>query len=76
MKRLAIIGLALILVGVAGFAIPRIANDWDREVLDVGPVLEEEPEPSAWYIDVPAGILVGAGIYLALYSMTRGPKRM
>ena len=75
MNRLALIALVLIIVGLAGLVIPRVADDWYRDPLEPGPNIQAVERPSAWYIDVPAGILVGAGVFIGLFGIGRSRAR-
>ena len=67
MRSLTTIGVILIILGVLGFAIPRIVVTEERTVLDVGPIeVQAEQERSIPIPDVAAGVAVVAGLVMVV----------
>lgn len=65
MRSLVTIGVILVILGIAGFVVPRITFTEERTVLDVGPVeVEAEQQRSVPIPDIAAGVAVVAGLVL------------
>ena len=67
MKPMAIAGLVLIALGVAGLALGRISYTTEKKVLDIGPVTASVDEKHTINFPDIAGIVViiaGAGLLL------------
>lgn len=74
MQRLTIIGLVLIVLGLAGFLVPRIVYTDEETVIDVGPIeVQAERQNSVRIPDVAAGAAVVAGTVLVIVGATRRP---
>lgn len=74
MQRLTIIGLVLVLLGLAGFLVPRIVYTDEETVIDVGPIeVEAERQNAVRIPDVAAGAAVVAGTVLVIVGATRRP---
>lgn len=73
MNALRTIGVVLILVGILGFAVPRISFTQTETVVDVGPIeVEAEERRSVSIPDVAAGAAVVAGLVLVVMGGRRG----
>lgn len=74
MQRLTMIGLVLIVLGLAGFLVPRIAYTDEETVIDVGPIeVQVERRNSIGIPDAAAGAAVVAGTVLVIVGATRKP---
>jgi hypothetical protein len=72
-KRIAWIGVVLIVLGLAGFLVPRIVYSSEETVIDAGPIEVEAEERNAIRIpDVAAGAAVVAGVVLVVAGASRG----
>ncbi|MFO7545288.1 MAG: hypothetical protein R6W77_07295 [Trueperaceae bacterium] len=72
MKNLTIIGVVLIVLGLAGFVVPRITYTEETTALDLGPVeITTEQERSITIPDVAAGAAVAVGALLVIVGATR-----
>ena len=72
MKPLAVLGLVLIVLGLAGLALGHISVTTERKVLDVGPVTTSVSEEHRIAIPDIAGIVaLGVGVVLLVTSMRR-----
>ena len=73
MKRIAWIGVALIVLGLAGFLVPRIVYSSEETVIDAGPIEVEAEERNTIRIpDVAAGAAVVAGVVLVVAGSGKG----
>ena len=73
MKPLAIIGVILILAGIAGLVVGRFAYTTEEKVLEVGPlVATADKEHSVRIDDIAAIVAVAAGGVLVVASRRRG----
>jgi len=71
-RRLTVIGLVLIVLGLAGFLVPRIVYTEEETVIDAGPIEVEAEQRNAVRIpDVAAGAAVVAGTVLVIVGATR-----
>lgn len=67
MKAVTIFGIILIIVGILGFAVPRITYTENVTLLDVGPLeVQAEQERAIPVPDIAAGASVLAGIVLVV----------
>jgi len=72
MKPLAVLGLVLIVLGLAGLVLGHISFTTERKVLDVGPVTASFSEEHRIAIPDIAGIVaLGVGVVLLVTSMRR-----
>jgi len=72
MQRLTIIGLVLVLLGLAGFLVPRIAYTEEKTIIDVGPIeVQAERRNSVRIPDVAAGAAVAAGTVLVIVGAAK-----
>lgn len=72
MRRLTLIGLVLIVLGVLGFVFPRITYTQDRTSLDLGPVsVEAKKQRTVTVPDVASGVAVVAGVVLVIAGAGR-----
>ena len=72
MKPLAIVGVLLIVLGIAGLVIPRFSYTTEEKVLEVGPlVATAEKEHSIRIPDIAGVIAVIAGGILVVASRRR-----
>lgn len=72
MPRLVTIGIVLIVLGIAGFVVPRIDFTTEETVIDAGPIeVEAEQRQSIPIPDVAAGAAVASGIVLTLVGAAR-----
>jgi len=72
MKNLTIIGVILIVLGLAGFVIPRITYTEETTAVDLGPVeITAEQERSITIPDVAAGAAVAVGALLVIMGANR-----
>jgi len=70
MKPLAVLGLVLIVLGLAGLALGHISFTTEKKVLDVGPVTASVNEEHHIAVPDVAGVVaVGAGVVLLLIGM-------
>ncbi|MES1152240.1 MAG: hypothetical protein ABUL54_10115 [Dongia sp.] len=73
MKPLAIIGVILILAGIAGLVVGRFTYTTEEKVLEVGPlVATADKEHSVRIPDIAAIVAVVAGGVLVVASRRRG----
>jgi xanthosine utilization system XapX-like protein len=73
MKPLAIIGVLLILVGIAGLVVGRFTYTTEQKVLEVGPlVATADKEHSVRIPDIAGIVAVVAGGVLVVVSRRRG----
>ena len=74
MPRLVTIGIVLILLGIAGFVVPRIDFTTEETVIDAGPIeVEAEQRRTITIPDVAAGAAVASGIVLTIVGAARRP---
>jgi hypothetical protein len=69
MKPLAIVGLVLVVIGIAGLVLGRFSYTTDRKVIDVGPITASVAEQHN--VDIPdiAGVgAIVAGVLLVFLS--------
>ena len=72
MKPLAIVGILLIVLGIAGLVIPRFTYTTDEKVLEVGPIVATaEKEHSIRVPDIAGVVAVLAGAALVFASRRR-----
>ena len=72
MKPLAVLGIVLIVLGLAGLALGHVSFTTEKKVLDVGPVTASVSEQHSIVIPDIAGIAaLGAGVVLLVMSMRR-----
>lgn len=72
MNRLTLIGVVLVVLGLAGFLFPRIVFTEQETVIDVGPLqVEAERQRSVTIPDVASGAAVAAGVILAAVGANR-----
>jgi hypothetical protein len=72
-KRIAWIGVVLIVLGLAGFLVPRIVYSSEETVIDAGPIEVEAEERNAIRIpDIAAGAAVVAGVVLVVAGSGKG----
>ena len=72
MRRLTLIGLALIVLGVLGFVFPRITYTRQRTALDLGPVsVQAQQRRTVTIPDIASGAAVLAGVGLAVAGSRR-----
>ena len=73
MRPLAIVGIVLIVLGIAGLVVPRISYTTEEKVLDVGPIeATAEKEHSIAIPDIAGIIAVLAGGFLVFMGRRRG----
>ena len=74
MRRLVTVGILLVLLGIAGFVVPRIGVTTEETVIDAGPIeVEAERRRSVSIPDLAAGAAVAAGTILAVVGAVRRP---
>ncbi len=67
-----ILGIILILLGLAGFLVEAVTWTTEEEVLDAGPVeVEKQEQRSIPVTPLAAGIAVGAGVILIIADNRR-----
>ncbi len=72
MRNLTIIGVVLIVLGLAGFVVPRITYTEETTAVDLGPLeVTAEQERSITIPDVAAGAAVVVGALLVVVGGTR-----
>ena len=72
MKPLAIIGVLLIVLGIAGLVVPRFTYTTEEKVLEVGPIVATaEKEHSISVPDIAGVVAVIAGAVLVFASRRR-----
>jgi len=72
MKPLAIVGVLLIVLGIAGLVIPRFTYTTEEKVLEVGPIVATaEKEHSIRVPDIAGVVAVIAGAALVFASRRR-----
>jgi hypothetical protein len=72
MKPLAILGIVLIVLGIAGLVVPRFTYTTEEKVLDVGPLeATAEKEHSVAIPDIAGIIAVLAGGFLVFMGRRR-----
>jgi len=72
MKPLAVLGLVLIVLGIAGLALGHISFTTEKKVLDVGPATASVNEEHHIAVPDVAGVAaVGAGVVLLVIGMRR-----
>lgn len=72
MKRIMTIGVALIVLGIAGFIVPRVGLTTEETVIDAGPIeVEAERRRTVSIPDVAAGAAVAAGTVLVVVGAVR-----
>jgi uncharacterized membrane protein len=72
MKPLAIIGVLLIVLGIAGLVVPRFTYTTEEKVLEVGPIVATaEKEHSISVPDIAGVVAVIAGAALVFASRRR-----
>ena len=72
MRRLTLIGLVLIVLGVLGFVFPRITYTRQRTALDLGPVsVQAQQRKTVTIPDIASGAAVLAGVGLAIAGSRR-----
>ena len=74
MRRLVTIGVILILLGIAGFIVPRIGVTTEETIIDAGPIeVEAERRRTVSIPDLAAGAAVAAGTILTIVGASRRP---
>lgn len=69
MKPLSIVGLLLIVVGIAGLVLGRLSYTTEEKVLELGPIVATAEEEHAINIpDIAAFAAIAAGIALVFVS--------
>ncbi len=72
MKPLSIVGLVLIVVGIAGLVLGRFSYTTEEKVLEVGPLVATAEEEHAIHIpDVAAFAAIAAGVALVFVGSRR-----
>ena len=72
MKPLAVLGLVLIVLGLAGLVLGHISFITEKKVLDVGPVTASVSEEHRIAIpDISGIVALGVGVVLLVTSMRR-----
>ena len=72
MPRLAIVGVVLIVLGIAGFVVPRIDFTTEETIIDVGPGEGDADRRRTITIpDVASGAAIAAGVALTLVGAGR-----
>jgi uncharacterized membrane protein YdcZ (DUF606 family) len=72
MKPLAIVGVILIVLGIAGLVVPRFSYTTEEKVLEVGPIVATaEKEHSINVPDIAGVVAVIAGAALVFASRRR-----
>jgi uncharacterized membrane protein len=72
MKPLAIVGVLLIILGIAGLVVPRFSYTTEEKVLEVGPIVATaEKEHSINVPDIAGVVAVIAGAALVFASRRR-----
>lgn len=72
MQKLVLIGVILVVLGLAGFFVPRIAFTEQETIIDAGPIqVEAERERSVPVPDIAAGAAVLAGLVLVVVGASR-----
>jgi len=72
MKPLAIVGVILIILGIAGLVVPRFSYTTEEKVLEVGPIVATaEKEHSIRVPDLAGIVAVAAGGVLVFLSSRR-----
>ena len=72
MKPLAVLGLVLVLLGLAGLALGHISFTTEKKVLDVGPVTASVSEEHSIAIpDIASVVALGVGAGLLVMGMRR-----
>jgi len=72
MRPLAIIGLVLIFLGVAGLVVGRVSFTTERKVVDLGPLTASVDEKHNIFVPDIAGVCaVAAGLVLVVVSRRR-----
>lgn len=72
MSRLTLIGVVLVVLGLAGFLFPRIVFTEQETVIDAGPLqVEAERERTVTIPDIASGAAVAAGVILAAVGANR-----
>jgi hypothetical protein len=74
MKPLAIVGVLLIVLGIAGLVVPRITFTTEEKVLEVGPIVataEEEHTLPVPEIAAIAAVIAGAALVFAAQRRRR-----
>jgi len=67
MRRLSVIGIVLIALGVLGFVYPRITYTKNQTSVDVGPVqLQAKQKKTVTIPDIASGAAIGVGAILAI----------
>lgn len=73
MRRLTLIGLVLITLGLLSFIFPRITYTRQRTALDLGPVsVQAQQRKSVTVPDIASGAAVVVGLGLAIAGSRRG----
>jgi len=74
LQRLTIVGLVLVVLGLAGFLVPRIAYTEEETIIDVGPIQVQAQQRNTIRIpDVASGAAVVAGTVLVIVGAARRP---
>ena len=72
MKPLAVLGLVLVLLGLAGLALGHISFTTEKKVLDAGPVTASVSEEHSIAIpDIASVVALGVGAGLLVMGMRR-----
>ena len=67
MKGIAIVGIALMLIGVVGFTVGHFSFTTEEKVLDIGPLeASVDKERTVAIPDIAAGIALAAGLVLVV----------
>ena len=72
MKPLSIVGLLLIVAGIAGLVLGRVSYTTEEKVLEVGPLVATAEEEHAIHIpDIAGFAAIAAGVALVFVSRRR-----
>lgn len=74
MKQLIVVGVTLIVLGLAGFIVPRVGFTTEETVVDVGPIeIQADRTRTLTVPSVAAGAAVVAGTVLVIVGAARRP---
>lgn len=72
MRRLTVLGIVLIVLGVLGFVYPHITYTKNQTSVDVGPVqLQAKQRKTVTIPDIASGAAIGVGTVLAVVGASR-----
>jgi hypothetical protein len=72
MKPAALVGIILLIIGIAGFAVGNMSFTTKEKVIDVGPVeVTADKKHNIAFPDVASGLAVAAGIILLVVGMRK-----